>query len=243
MRAMTATRAPWRAQARATLVQTLALGLLASLLLALLLRQLAQGDAVRRKLEVSQERYALAVAGSDDGVWDWDYRSGLAFDSARSRELLALPPGVEVQPIAEQVAALNLHPDDVERREQALRAHLADATGQPASRGAAVSGLGDGLVEAGDGGLEPALLAMEPGQVVQGVGVARVEAEHAAEALLGAGRTAHGGQHQGAQVQRIARVGLQGQGLLDLVQRDVVLAARKVAGGQLDARGGALLGL
>jgi PAS domain S-box-containing protein len=124
-RDLQAVLAPWRAQARATLVQTLTLGLLAALLLALLLRQLAQGEAVRRSLEVSQERYALAVAGSDDGVWDWDYRSGLAFDSARSRELLALPSGVEVQPIAEQVAALNLHPDDVQRRAEALRAHLA----------------------------------------------------------------------------------------------------------------------
>jgi PAS domain S-box-containing protein len=79
-------------------------------------------------LRQSEERYALAVAGSDDGVWDWDYESGLAFESARARELQGLPPGPELQPLAELLASLRVHPGDAPRRAEAIRAHLAGAT-------------------------------------------------------------------------------------------------------------------
>jgi len=84
-------------------------------------------DARRRaedSLRRSEERYALAVAGSDDGVWDWDYRSGVAFESRRARELQGLPLQPEAQPLAELIASLQVHPDDAERRAAALRAHL-----------------------------------------------------------------------------------------------------------------------
>lgn len=77
--------APWRTQALGTAALTLALGLLAALLLALVLGQLRRLLAARESLAAQQERFALAVAGSDDGIWDWDYKAGLAFESARAR--------------------------------------------------------------------------------------------------------------------------------------------------------------
>ena len=79
-------------------------------------------------LRQSEERYALAVAGSDDGVWDWDFTAGLAFESARARQLQGLPPGPELQPLDDLVASLRVHPDDVARRAEGLRAHLAGET-------------------------------------------------------------------------------------------------------------------
>jgi PAS domain S-box-containing protein len=88
-------------------------------------------DARKRaeeSLRRSEERYALAVAGSDDGVWDWDYVSGIAFESARARELQGLPPGPESLPIADLVASLRVHPDDMRRRDEGIRAHLAGET-------------------------------------------------------------------------------------------------------------------
>lgn len=77
--------APWRTQALRTAALTLALSLLAATLLALMLGQLRRLLAARESLAAQQERFALAVAGSDDGVWDWDYKAGLAFESARAR--------------------------------------------------------------------------------------------------------------------------------------------------------------
>ena len=88
-------------------------------------------DARKRaeeSLRKSEERYALAVAGSDDGVWDWDYEAGLAFESVRARELEGLPIHPEQQPIPELVASLRVHPDDLGRRAEAIRAHLAGET-------------------------------------------------------------------------------------------------------------------
>ncbi len=121
--------APWRTQAIGTTALTLALGLLAALLLAMVRGQLKRLVAAQASLEASKERFALAVAGSDDGVWDWDYRTGLAFDSPRSRELLSLPPGPELQPIDAMLASLRVHPDDAPRRAESIRAHLAGEVG------------------------------------------------------------------------------------------------------------------
>ncbi len=41
-----------------------------------------------RALATSEERYALAAAGSNDGMWDWDLRSGRIHLSARWKSLL-----------------------------------------------------------------------------------------------------------------------------------------------------------
>jgi len=88
-------------------------------------------DARKRaeeSLRRSEERYALAVAGSDDGVWDWDFDAGVAFESARARQLQGLPPGPEVQPVEELVRSLRVHPEDAQRRAEGIRAHLAGET-------------------------------------------------------------------------------------------------------------------
>ena len=110
--------APWRAQATGSVLRTLALGALAALLLAAVLRQLA-------KLDVAHERFALAAAGSDDGIWDWDLQAETACKSLRrARELQGLPLEPETQPIAELKASLTYHPDDAHRRASAMQAHL-----------------------------------------------------------------------------------------------------------------------
>jgi PAS domain S-box-containing protein len=116
--------APWYAQTTRSALRTLALAVLAALLLAVVLRQLVRLDAARRSLEVSQERYALAAAGSDDGIWDWDLQAGTAYESRRARELQGLLLEPETQPIGELKALLTYHPDDAHRRAAAMQAHL-----------------------------------------------------------------------------------------------------------------------
>jgi len=90
-------------------------------------------DTTERKrtdeaLRVSEERFALAVAGSDVGVWDWDLEAGIAFESARARQLQGLPPQPELQPLTDLLASLRVHPDDVPLRAERIRAHLAGET-------------------------------------------------------------------------------------------------------------------
>jgi PAS domain S-box-containing protein len=119
--------APWRTQSIGTAARTLALSALAALLLFIVMRQLSRLQRASESLEASQERFGLAVAGSDDGIFDWDYRTGNAFASARAREILGLPPGPEVQTLEEWFAGLErqFHPEDLPRRLESIRSHLA----------------------------------------------------------------------------------------------------------------------
>jgi PAS domain S-box-containing protein len=122
--------APWRAQAIGTGVRTIALSALAVVFLAIAMRRLARLHDARASLEISQERYALAVAGSNDGIWDHDLIARRAFVSARARELSGMPPGPETLALDEWFAMLeqSIHPDDVPRRAAALQAHLLGQT-------------------------------------------------------------------------------------------------------------------
>lgn len=120
--------AAWREMAWGTVARTLALAALAAALIALLMRHIGRLAAVRDSLVASRERFALAVAGSNDGIWDWDLRRKLVFASARARELLGQPPGAELTPSDEWFASLRICPQDSARRTAALDAHLAGKT-------------------------------------------------------------------------------------------------------------------
>ena len=67
-------------------------------------------------LRESQERYQLAVAGSNEGMWDWDMRSETFFLSARAQELLGLEPGEPHAPVPGVVALVPLPPGRREAR-------------------------------------------------------------------------------------------------------------------------------
>ncbi|HYP67318.1 MAG TPA: PAS domain S-box protein [Thiobacillaceae bacterium] len=64
-------------------------------------------------LERSEERLRLALDASDEGLWDWDLRSGLAYLSPRYYEMAGYRPD-EVTPDVEFFKRL-VHPDDLDR--------------------------------------------------------------------------------------------------------------------------------
>ncbi|MEM7353358.1 MAG: EAL domain-containing protein [Acidobacteriota bacterium] len=77
-------------------------------------------------LAASEERYALAAAGSNDGLWDWDLRSSRIFFSARWKAILGFDED-EVRDEPESWFS-RVHPDDFELLEAQLKAHLEGVT-------------------------------------------------------------------------------------------------------------------
>ncbi len=79
-----------------------------------------------RQLAHSEERYALALAGANDGLWDWDLRTGTVYLSPRYKAML----GYAQDAIGNNpVDCLDLvHPDDRVIVESAMRAHIRGET-------------------------------------------------------------------------------------------------------------------
>jgi len=81
---------------------------------------------VREELIAARERYALAVAGANDGIWDWNVLTGEVYYSPRWKSML----GYEDSDLPGSVAAwINLlHPDDRTRVEHTMEAHRIGAS-------------------------------------------------------------------------------------------------------------------
>ena len=77
-------------------------------------------------LAESEERYALAMAGANDGLWDWDFRTGRLYVSARWRAMLGYDES-DVGALPEEWLT-RIHPADRARVQQALDAHLGGRT-------------------------------------------------------------------------------------------------------------------
>ena len=75
-------------------------------------------------LRVSEERFALAMQGTNDGIWDWDIQNESLYWSPRLKELLGYADD-ELDIDFDTFNSL-LHPDDRERVGAAIEAHLKD---------------------------------------------------------------------------------------------------------------------
>jgi diguanylate cyclase (GGDEF)-like protein/PAS domain S-box-containing protein len=87
-------------------------------------RMLREGQAFEKALRFSEERFNLAVIGSNDGLWDWNVLTGEMYFSPRTKELAGYADD-EVENKPEAFLAL-LHPDDRAVAVAAVRAHLRD---------------------------------------------------------------------------------------------------------------------
>ncbi|HYP18034.1 MAG TPA: PAS domain-containing protein, partial [Opitutus sp.] len=93
-------------------------------------RELALGmdrDVTRRRraeqaLRENEERWELAVAGSNEGVWDWNLKTGAVWFSPRWKGILGCTD--EEIPNTRESWRDRVHPEDLPRAEAELQAHL-----------------------------------------------------------------------------------------------------------------------
>ncbi len=85
------------------------------------------GESSRReqaeaRLRESEQRYALAVRGANDGMWEWDLISGSAHFSPRWKSILGFTEGEQAGRLEDWFE--RIHPADRERVERELDQHV-----------------------------------------------------------------------------------------------------------------------
>ncbi|MBC8113113.1 MAG: PAS domain-containing protein, partial [Candidatus Saccharimonas sp.] len=82
----------------------------------------ARASEAEESLRVSEERFSLALCGTNDGIWDWDLQTDRVFYSTRFKELLGY--GDEEFGVWLSALADVLHPDDFDGTWTAVERHL-----------------------------------------------------------------------------------------------------------------------
>ena len=86
------------------------------------LRDISDRQDAETALRESEERYALAAQGANDGLWDWDMRSGKVYYSERWKEIVGHKDKEDNTDI--QTWLSRVHPDDIQQLRNDLHAHL-----------------------------------------------------------------------------------------------------------------------
>ena len=77
---------------------------------------------MERALRASEERYALAALGSNDGLWDWDVQGHTVYLSPRAKAIIGFREDDAVTDPSSWFG--RVHPEDAPRFRAALKAHL-----------------------------------------------------------------------------------------------------------------------
>lgn len=89
-------------------------------------RRYAELERTKSALEQSEQRYALAAAGANDGLWDWDLTTDLVHYSPRWNAIIGLPE--EATDAAPEAWLSRVHPNEVTEVRRLIDAHLAGRT-------------------------------------------------------------------------------------------------------------------
>ena len=87
-----------------------------------MVEDISELKSVHENLRKSEERYQLALAGSKDGIWEWDIEKDLAYFSPRCQEMV----GEEFDSRISGMEAFvkHVHPDDITSTINAYKLHL-----------------------------------------------------------------------------------------------------------------------
>jgi PAS domain S-box-containing protein len=119
---------PWHDEAMRLAARSIVVALLGLAGIGLLWRQLRRIEAGEGALRASEERYALAMEGANEGHWDWDLTTDRLFLSARMAMLEGHGTDHVTTTRAAWLMQIEIHPDDREHLEAAIRDHLEGRT-------------------------------------------------------------------------------------------------------------------
>ena len=88
-------------------------------------RDVTERRRTMEALRSSEERYARALEGSNEGIWEWNLVTGELFESPHARQLYGIPDGVEIRTRADLEAHARFHPEDRHGIQEALQDCLA----------------------------------------------------------------------------------------------------------------------
>jgi len=101
-------------------------GTVDSAMLVRAIRQAIERKRMSDQVRDSEERFALASAGSGDGLWDWQIPSDRLMLSRRAKLILGLPEDMPDEHM--EAFSRRVHLDDIARFRDALAAHLKGET-------------------------------------------------------------------------------------------------------------------
>jgi PAS domain S-box-containing protein len=114
----------WRDEATRLAVRTIIVAVLGLAAIAALWRQLRRVETGERALRDSEERYALAMEGANEGHWDWNLETDHLFLSSKMKMLEGQGEDHAPTTRAEWNAMVPIHVDDSPRLEAAMKDHL-----------------------------------------------------------------------------------------------------------------------
>jgi PAS domain S-box-containing protein len=99
--------------------------LLAFLIRSLLINPLEKLAVSERKTKQSEERYQLAIQGSNDGIWDWNIKEDDLYLSPRLSNMMGHKKRLDKKLVdADKLFIDAIHPDDKQKARQALQKHF-----------------------------------------------------------------------------------------------------------------------
>jgi PAS domain S-box-containing protein len=89
-------------------------------------RDISSEKQTLEALRMAEERWQLAVEGTNDAVWDWNVPTGVTYHDHRWPQMLGYEPGE----IADTIESWNslVHPDDLPGCQAAIEAHFSHRT-------------------------------------------------------------------------------------------------------------------